>query len=59
MHIQPEAYFSGKTPTAVSTDFIEDIVTKLGRELTPDEKIALNYTDSIASDEDIDVIERA
>jgi hypothetical protein len=53
MHIQPGAYFT-KKPDAVSTDFIGDIMQKLGRELTPEEKMALDVPD----DGDVDIITR-
>ena len=54
MHIQPQAYFK-KQPDAVNTDFISDILAKLGRELTPEEKLALNVPDN---DVDVDTITR-
>ena len=53
MHIQPQAYFK-KQVDAVNTDFISDILAKLGRELTPEEKLALNVPDEV----DIDTITR-
>lgn len=54
MHIQPQAYIT-KKPDAVSTDFIGDIIAKLGRELTPEEKAALDVRDE---DVDVDIITR-
>jgi hypothetical protein len=55
MHIQPQAYFK-KQPDAVNTDFISEIMSKLGRELTPEEKLALNVPEK--EDVDIDTITR-
>lgn len=54
MHIQPQAYFTKKAD-GVSTDFVGDIMAKLGRELTPEEKIALNVPEE---DADVDTISR-
>ena len=55
MHIQPQAYIT-KKPDAVSTDFIGDIITKLGRELAPEEKAALNVPNN--EEDDVDIISR-
>ena len=52
MHIQPQAYFT-KKPDAVSTDFISDIMQKLGRDLAPEEREALGVVD-----DDVDIISR-
>jgi hypothetical protein len=54
-HIQPQAYFK-KQADAVNTDFISDILAQLGRELTPEEKLALNVPDD--NKDDVDIITR-
>jgi hypothetical protein len=59
MHIQPQAYFKKQMHDAVSTDFINDIMTKLGRELTPEEKLALDVPPDLNGDDgDVDTITR-
>ncbi len=59
MHIRPEAYKKEISGTEISsnmsTDFLGDVATKLNRELTPDEQLALT-TD--LENSDIDTIER-
>jgi len=58
MHIQPQAYFSKKTPDAVSTTFAQDIIDKIGP-LTPEEKVALGIVDNPPEEEvDVDIISR-
>lgn len=58
--MRPEAYFE-KEATNISTDFLEDVVAMVGRELSPEEKIALGVNnDSVdLTEEDVDIIERA
>lgn len=62
-HLQPQAYFKNEANVR-STDFITTVEKQLGRELTAEEKAALDIPENSEQyedvpEEDIDIIERA
>lgn len=58
MHIRPEAYIDKDESTIgsnKSTDFLGDVASMIGRDLSSNEKLMLNWN---PEEDDIDTIER-